>query len=158
MSAANDIKAGRDALVYFHNEALKYPENYRLSFEELVNYYQTQAHGQFLEGFGFAITATEMSDRKVRDALIDLAQSGKGKLPAKWMDFFNAIQKGAAEISFTEAANAVLIGTARDIGTGLAAVGETVIDTAKNASGLVTMLPYVAFAGVIGYVYFRVKK
>lgn len=154
MSAANDVKLGRDSLVYFHNQALKYPQNYNLSFQELINNYPPV----FLEGFGFGIASAEMSDRQVRDGMIALADAGEGRLPARQGDFFNALIGPATSVSFTDAAAETLKGTARDVLGGLEEVGNTAITTLKNTSALVTYLPYVAFAALVGYAAMKVKR
>lgn len=158
MSAATDIKAGRDALVYFHNEALKFPANYRLQFEELVSSLQSMAKGQFLEGFGFAISSSDFDDGQVKRAMQELARAGEGKLPTRWMSFFDALQGQIGNASFGTIANEVLKGTARDLVEDIQQVGNTAIETLKSTGELVKLLPYVAFAGIVGYIYFRVKK
>ncbi len=154
----NDTKRAAEALTMFHNEALKFPQNYAISFDELVAKLQASSHGAFMSGFGFGINQAEMSDSQVRSAMIHLADAGEGRLPAKWNDFFNALTQEATTFRFADAASATISGTVKDLGDGLKEVGDTAIQTLKNAGGLVTMLPYLAFGGLALYIYFRVKK
>ena len=157
MGASEDIKRGSDALVYFHNEALKYEAYGNMSFDLLKQKLSDDSHGEFLSGFGFAINTAELNESEVRRSMESLADAGQGRLPARWMDFFNALKKDPSGFSF-EAFVDVTANTARDVLTGVQKVGDTAVETLKNASGLVTYLPYLAFAGLAAYIYFRVKK
>lgn len=156
MSATNDIKRGKDALMYFHNASIKFP-SYDISFERLIQILAEKSHDQFLSGFGFAIVSAEISERDVRAAMERLALKAKGQIPARWVDFFNALNKDPSGFSF-EAVGATIKGSLSDIGSGFKKVGDISIETLKNAGSLVTYLPYVAFAGVIAFVWFRVKR
>lgn len=157
MSASIDIKKGSDALVYFHNQALRYPENYSMSFDELKLKLSNMSNGNFLSGFGFAINSAEIPDSTVEESMIRLADAGNGKLPSRWMDFFNALNRDPSGFSFDSVVSTIK-STASDIGAGLKQVGDVSIDTLKNAGDYVKFLPLLAFLGLASYVWFRVKK
>lgn len=156
MSRLDDEKRAREALAHFHNAALAFPVNYHLSLPELANELQRQSGGAFLDGFGLAVQ--EVAEWKIRDSMVELAKAGQGRLPTSYMAFFHALSGKATQTSFSEAAAEVLSGTTRDLAAGLQEVGKTTIDTLKSSQGLVVLLPFVAFAGIIGWVYFRAKR
>jgi hypothetical protein len=157
MSASTEIKRGVDALTYFHNRALRYPENYSISFDDLKIRLSEVSKGQFLSGFGFAIENSELSERDVRESMERLADAGAGKIPSRWNDFFNALHREPSGFSF-DALVSTVKSTASDIGSGLKQVGDVSIDTLKNAGGYVKFLPMLAFLGIGAYIWFRVKK
>lgn len=158
MSDTSDVQRGKEALLFFHNEALKFPDNYRLTFEELCQLLQDQSHGAFLDGFGFGINSAGFGSDRVQNAMADLADQGEGRVPSSWNSFFNAIQKEGQKFSFSDAANATLSGTARDIAGGLEEVGKVSLSTLSNLGDVVKYVPYLLFAGLGFYIYLKAKK
>jgi hypothetical protein len=156
-SAANEIKLGSDALTYFHNQALRYPDNYSMSFEQLKEVMSKKSNGQFLSGLGFAIETAKLPERDVRESMERLADAGEGKIPVRWNDFFNALNRDPSGFSF-DAFIGTVKDTASDIGEGLVQVGGVAKDTLKAAGGYVTYLPLMAFLGLGAFIWFRVKK
>ena len=157
MSVENDVKIAKEAMTYFHNEALSYPENYSMSYDQLVAYYQAKTKGYFMEGLGFAINNIELSSSKIKSGMQNLAKEGEGKLP-KWNDFYQRMGNEASNPSFLDAAAATLSGTASDVASGFKEVGGAVITTAKNTLGVLPMLPYLALLAGGFYVYMSVKR
>ncbi len=158
MSASADIARGRSALVAFHNQALSYPQNYKMTLQQLVDELQRRSRGVFLEGFGFAIHSAELSDAVVNRAMVELATQGQGRLPLFHTSFFSALNNSAQRFSFSDAFSATAKGTVEDLGRGIQAVGDTTISTLKNAQGLVVLLPLLGFAGLAFYIYLVAKK
>lgn len=158
VNASNDIKRAKDALTFFHNKALSYSDNYNFQAGELFSFLNDRQNGQFLEGFGFAINAGDVSETKVKNAMENLADQGQGRLPMTNAAFFRALSDEAVKTSFIDAAKSVASDSASDIGVGLKRVGDTVIETAKNAGGIVTMLPFLALLVGGYFVYLKVKR
>lgn len=158
VNAANDIQAGRDALRHFHNRALSWPENYSMEFAQFVDVINARQRGQFLEGFGFAISAAGVPESRIKEAMENLAVAGQGRLPSTNAAFFQSLTQSAVKTSFIQAVKSVTSDSASDIGKGLAHVGDTIVETAKNAGGLVTVLPFAAFIAIGYFVFLKAKK
>ena len=158
MSAVNDLKQGKEALIYFHNASLKFPENYSQSFEALLSHLQDSSHGLLVENLGYAINLSEMSDSQVRRAMESLASRGEGKLPSSWNAFITALNSTSGEINFVDAVRETASGTASDIGAGFQEVGAVASDTLKSIGSLLPALPFVVFAGLAYFVFLKSKK
>lgn len=157
MSVENDVKIAKEAMTHFHNEALSFPENYSMTYQQLIDYYQAKTKGYFLEGLGFAINAIELPSSRVKSGMEKLAREGEGKLP-KWNDFYQRMGNEGSNPTFLEAASATLSGTVSDVASGFKDVGGAVISTAKNTLGILPMLPYLAVLAGGFYVYMSVKR
>ena len=151
----SDEIVGRDALVYFHNECLDYPENYHFSYEQLIDELQKQSKGQFLDGFGFAISSSNADQSQVKQSMIWLAKMGKGHLPQKWNAFFQSLSNQTTSPSFISAAVYTVEASSLNIAHGAQAVGDAVISTGKT---LTTIGPIVAVAAILFIVFMRTKK
>ena len=150
----NDTQRGKDALQYFHNRALNYPENYKLRYEELIQYLDQKYKGVFFDGFGFGIVSAGMTEGQVQQGMEALADQGKGRLPNQMNAYFNALIDPARSFSFSDAAREVIKGTARDLVEGAAATGKAVLSA---SSSLLTILPIALGAGVILFFYMKGK-
>lgn len=155
MSAANDIKRGKDALVYFHNASLEYPAYGSRPIAQLYAELQA-ANPSFLEGFGFALATADFKESRVEDAMEELAAASKGQIP-KASGFFNALQGQVGKLDFLDTIKVVSADTASQLGDGLAQVGDTAVDVLKEAKGYVVYLPLLAFAGLAFYIWNKGK-
>jgi hypothetical protein len=151
----SDEQRGKEALSYFHNEALSYPQNYSMSLESLCDILQKKSSGAFLDGFGFTVANAGLSTSQVKKAMQQLADAGQGKIPSNWHDFFSALQGQVGNISFIDAASYTFVESVKDIGNGAAAVGNAVITT---GSMITTVLPYAVFAALAFIMYSKTRK
>lgn len=153
----NDIDRARQAMVYFHNESLKYP-NYTLNFEELLLAVGKQHQDIFLDGFGFAINANDMSDSKLKMAMEALAHKTKGNIPASNSTFFTALSDAKMQLTpldYIAATPEVLFESAKDIGKGVVEFGDTTITTLKSLNAVI---PILVLGGVIFIFVSKVRK
>lgn len=158
-SPVNDIDRGREAMVYFHNEMMRF-EVYRarrMSVEQLIDTVGGKSPESFLDGLGLAINSIEMRDAQVEDAMERLAMKAQGQLPSNQSVFFKALSDRMQDISagdFVRAAPTIAKDTAVTAVKGIAQVGEAVIDTGKS---LLAVGPILIVAAVIfiGYSYTR---
>ena len=153
----NDIDKGRQALVYFHNESLKYP-NYSYTFEELLIAVGKSHQDIFLDGFGFAVTANDMSDSKVKMAMEALAHKTMGNIPSNNNTFFKALSDAQMELSpldYIKATPEVLFESVKDIGAGVKEFGDSTITTLKSLNAI---LPLAIVGGVLFVFISKVRK
>ena len=122
-SVSVNEKRAKDALVHFHNRALQYPENYSVSFDELLNALRARS-ANFLNNFGAALDAANLPERRVREGMEALADLGKGKLPRRSADWFDFILDGMENIRFSEALKGAVADTVKSVG-GVAEAGLT---------------------------------
>lgn len=154
------IAKGREALLYFHNDSVKFP-NYGLTFDTLLMKVSGGKPTIFLEGFGLAIESIDdggffsFGTNKVRDAMKALAEKAQGKIPATKGAFFTALSDEAMNYSFVDAAGFVGVETAKKVGEGLVEVGDTVATTLK---GLGVIFPFIVIGGIAFIAYSRVRK
>ncbi len=159
LQSQQDIERGRETLTYFHNSSVgKAGYNFR-SETELENYLGGSNVLTFLDAFGFQINTLlaggvyDMAD--VREAMQSLARISAGKVPTQG-SFFQSI------VSITQGGPSVLSSisfttkeTVKQVAAGAQVVGNAVI---KTGSSLFGILPFLAVAGVVGYVYLFVKR
>lgn len=153
------IAKGKEALTYFHNQAMLYP-NYNLTYQRLLDIVGggEKKNGYFLEGLGLAIEEVGeggwFSGNKTKTAMESLADKGKGRIPQQ-SAFFSAIAGEAMNINWFDAAPSVVVGVAQDVVEGVAEGGKSVITTLKSLN---VVLPAVAVAAVLYLIYAKVKK
>lgn len=150
----NDIDRGREALKYYHNESVKFP-NYGLKFDELILRF---GGADFLDGLGLAINSNSMSDSHVQDAMENLANQGKGRMPGSFSVFFKALSDREGNLTFSDWVGGIpeiSKNIASDIGKGAAEIGNAVIDTGKS---LLIVGPLLIVAAVIFIGYSKVKR
>lgn len=150
----NDVDRGREALKYYHNESVKYP-NYGLTFDQLI-----QRFGGFdiVEGLGLAINSSEMSDSHVQEAMENLANQAKGRMPSSFSVFFKALSDREGNLTFTDWVGGlpeISKNIASDIGKGAVEVGNAVLDTGKS---LLVIGPLLIVAAVVFIGYSKVKR
>lgn len=153
----NDIDRGREGLMYFHNESLKYP-NYTLNFEDLLLAVGKQNQDIWLDGFGFAINANEMSTSKLKMAMEALAHKTQGNIPSNNNTFFKALSDAKMELSpldYIKATPEVLFESAKDIGAGVKEFGDSTITTLKSLNAI---LPLAIVGGVLFIFIAKVKR
>lgn len=90
----NYVYQGKNSLQLFHNEmAMRYPDVYKLTFQQLVDYVQLQELNPLdyifgdetspLHELGKSIITQKIDDAKINDAFKELAKKLEGKLPPK---------------------------------------------------------------------------
>jgi hypothetical protein len=138
----DDYAKGKEALIAYHNEMVKlYPFAYFWSFEELVRYVTTrpQGHKFAIEGIGLGIINSEASNKIVQDAMRNLAQAGRGKVPSNVTAFSQAIAGQLSttinyvDLSFivSESVAQVIDATAK-VGGKLVDIGDAALDSTKS--------------------------
>lgn len=159
-NAENQINKGREALLYFHNDSVVYP-NYGLTFDGLLNQVSKGKPSIFLESFGFAIESMDngmffhYDMGKVKDAMQTLASKAQGQVPANSTSFFSALSDEAMNYSFVDAAGFVGVETAKEVGSGVVQVGDTLLTTLK---GLGYLFPIIVIGGIAFIAYSKVRK
>lgn len=146
----NEEVIGRRALGFFHEASRRYSEYGPKSLEELEAVLGKKAI-PLKEGLGLAISATQISDQKVKAAMEALATAGHGRVPASINDWFSPIRGQAVKVSTWEATKHTVVETAKTLVEGAVKVGDAVIGTSK-------LLPVAVLAGVAAYVYSKLKK
>ena len=150
----NDIDRGREALKYYHNESVKFP-NYGLTFDELITRF---GGSNFLEGMGLVINSGEMSDSHVQEAMENLANQGQGRMPGNFSIFYKALSDREANLTVRDWVGGIpeiSKNIASDIGKGAVQIGNAVIDTGKS---LLVVGPLLIVAAVIFIGYSKVKR
>ena len=144
----DEIKKGKEALLYFHNASLKYSSYPLSSVDELA----IQVSGSekkapiFLEGLGFAIYeagSVQLSDSRVRGVMESLAYQGKGKVPDSMNAFFNALTGASVTINWIDATKVVATNVTKEV-----------VDKVSSFSGY---LPYIVGGALFLAVYTKVK-
>ena len=107
-----------------------------------------------VSGLGDAIANANMSSSAYTKSMQDLADAGQGNLPADPQMFISALTKQATATSFVGAVKAVTAGTVEQIGSGVAAVGNSVIAAGQGVLGAVGILsnPWVLAVVALGAV------
>lgn len=148
-NGSQTIERGRAAFQYWHNQALRYPENYSMSFSQLIDY--INAHNPaLLDGIGFAIEQANISDSRIQAAFEKVADDGQGRFPAHWIDFFRALTDEAVKIDFVDAVEATAAGTAVDLVKGAQEVGNVTLDTLKTSA---VLLPFALVGALLLFAY-----
>lgn len=134
MNNEDYVKRGRNALAYFHNRALKYPD-YNLSLDQLVNILNSRSKN-FVQGLGDGIILVDASEKNIKAGMELLADRGKGKIPATNASFTQAIASNIADnISYVDALSYTAVESGKQIASGvsegLETVGNSVIQGLK---------------------------
>jgi hypothetical protein len=155
-STQSDIDRGREALKYFHNQASTYPI-YSLGFEQMIDTVSGGAKKTpfFLEGLGFAIEQIDISTSKLKTSMENLADQGRGKLPATSQAFFKALSDEVQNINWITAAPEVVKGVAVDLVKGVAEGGESIIGVLKTMN---VIIPIMVVLGVVWIGYSKIEK
>lgn len=157
-NADNDWEQGREAFIWYFNQAVK--NGLDLKLDQAA----TQVAGgekkvqYFYQGLGGAIHDIQddgfLSNSNAQKAMENLANQGGDKLP-KISSFYAAISGQAQNFSFFEAAPFVLKETAGAVVKGAEDVGNAVIDTGKS---LLSIGPIVIVAAALFFVWSKTKK
>lgn len=159
-SPQNSIDKGREALMYFHNHAMLYPQNYKLEFDELI---QTLAktdelRSAWLKNIGEAISSLSISDSEVKSAMEKMADEGQGRLPGVQTEWANALIDKSHEFSFirktSQVGDAIVEGS-KEFVTDVADIGGSVITSAKLLGNIA---PFVLAGAVIFIILMRTKR
>lgn len=143
----NDIELGEKVLRAFYNYSRSaYPFASIYSYDELKRALTSRKAGQgFIESLGMSVRFAELSDSKINSSMKALAQASGGKIPSKNSDFYNFMIDEGTKINFIDALIYTATESAKDIGTGVQAVGNTLIDTGKILR--IIFIPVVLYFG-----------
>lgn len=155
---SNNIDQGREAIKYFHNQAVL-NRDYNYNFDQVLDLIGGggKKTSIFLDGFGFAISNVQngyFDSSDIKKAMESLADKSDGKIPDQ-NSFFNAISNSASNPSFLTAASFTAVETAKTVGNGIVEVGNVAIDT---LSSLKNILPIVIVGGVIYFLWSKTKR
>lgn len=157
-----DIQKGQEALTIFHNTMTsQFPDSYSLSYDELLDQVSATPDGTpqrdiFLDGMGTAITAINMTQGQIQDAMVNLANQSQGQLP-KQSAFFKALSNRMSTLTasdWIQAAPQIALDTAATAVQGVQAVGDSLISTGKTLTMIGPAL-IVAAVIFIGYSWTR---
>lgn len=147
ITAAKKRDAANQALKAWHNQALKYPQNYSLSFSQLLTFVDKGSSGTWRENFGGAVIAAEeyLGYNAVENAMRELADNSSGRVTTyfdgtiKGTEFFDALSGKFSLFSWDR------------IKADVTAVGEKSISQAVDASKIFLggSLVYVAVLGLV---------
>lgn len=153
MNQQTYIDRAREALVYFHNASVRYP-NYGLSFDEFllkINRDKPAAVTIFLTNYGRAIGVSELTTSEIKTVMENLARQGQGRLPSDYNAFYDALISQVQNISWVS----VVKDTAVDVAEGFQNFGENVNFTLK---GLNAIFPFIVIGGLVYIAVTRIKK
>ena len=153
---ALDTTTGQNAMQYFYNEAMTYPNvPYPAAWADFITYIN-QANPGLFQSLGMVINNTGVSTTQVQNAMIKMADNGQGQLPVtsngltNWGAFSSAIGQAGMNPSFWSALVYTAEATADQVASGAATVaedvGQGVISTGSMLATLTTYLPYVLLA------------
>ena len=147
-------QAALEGLRPWHNEALKYPENYQLTFQQLIDWIDKSGdgNGSWRINFGASVIAAQeyLGMAAVENAMIALADKSEGRATTypdgffRGAEFFEALQGKVGSWNWDKI-KVISEGVASD-------VMEKVDSTAKLFVG--GSLMYVAAAGLLAVVVF----
>lgn len=136
-----DTERGKKALTVFYNEMRSLYPSFKFTFEEMMTVLRKLRGAKFIdEGIGGGIRETGFSDSKVNTAMRGLARNGGGKIPATYMDFFNALFLESQKINYVDMAGYVITETAGTVLGGIQDVGESLITTGKIINFLLPVI------------------
>lgn len=144
-----DAEIGRKAMLIFHQYWRAYPAASKYSFDQMMALLKKRPLGgeALLDGLGFGIRETGMSDSKVTWAMRNLASASQGRLPARNQDFFTYLSNEAVKVSFVDAAIYTAVESAKDIGSGVEEIGNSVLTAGKILNFLLPVI-------ILGAIYF----
>lgn len=145
----NDLERGRKVFQSFYRWSVHYyPKTFNFSFDVFLRKYQPNEKKMniILDGIGGAIRETKISDARVENAMMKLALSSRGKMPANYQDFFKYLSGEAVKINWIDAAAFVTVETGKDLIRGSAAIGDSILTAGK---ALNSILPLLLIGGVL---------
>lgn len=147
---AHDIQLGLDCLKQYHNAALKFSDYpARASFDVFKSFYGAK-FDLYCENIGYGIRQAGMTPSEVSDAMQDMADAARGKIPATWNDYYTGLRDQAAKINYLD----VVKDTGKEILSGVQAGGNAIIST---LSILTKIMPFVVVGAVLYVVSKKVK-
>lgn len=162
----NSVDKGREAFKYFHNASVGVG-NYNYTMDQAIGIVASNGGSEtvsddvstiFLDGLGGAIENIQsdgsLGGSGVQDSMEALAAKAQGQLPSS-TSFFQAVGNTASNPTFLTIAAAVIPQTASQVVGGVAAIGQSIINT---GSILTTLLPVVAVGAVLFIVFARTKQ
>lgn len=89
------------------------------------------AFSAYIDGLGFSLRSVGFDTQpdKIASAMQALASQGGGAIPGNQNTFFSAVQNQAQAFSFFDAAAFVAVESAKQIASGVADVGQDLLDT-----------------------------
>lgn len=146
-----DIEIGRKVFKAFHDWNKTFNSTaYTLSFDEFLNSYGKKKD-IYLDGIGGAVREAGMSDYAFGQAMRSMALQSKGKIPKNPLDMIKYLQDEATQINWVDAVAYTVVESAKDIGSGAVAVGDSLLTTAKIINFLLPVI------GLL-FVYFWLNK
>lgn len=125
-----------------------YPTTFLYSYDEFKALYGTKIN-IYLDGIGFGVNSVSMSESRIDTAMKNLAQASGGKAPKNPLKIFDFLQNEAVKIDWLDAAVYVTAETAKDIGSGVAEIGDSLLTAGKVLNFL---LPALVVIGVLWWV------
>lgn len=143
----SDIELGERVLKAFYNYSRSaFPFASIYSYDELKKILTSRKGGQgFIEGLGMSVRFADLSDSKINSSMKALANASGGKIPGKNSDFYNFMINESTQVSFVDAFVYTAKESAKDIGSGVQSIGETLIDTGKILK--IIFIPVVLYFG-----------
>lgn len=152
------VERGRLALKTFHNFSVThFGASYSFSsLDDLISAIKKQKGALFIEEYiGDLANLLEMSDSDVNDAMESLAEKARGKIPANWISWGDALKGKVENYSFVDALKYTVVESSKDVAGGLAEAGDAAIFTLKVMKFLIPAL----IIGGIGWIGFsRIKQ
>ncbi|MBX2986488.1 MAG: hypothetical protein KF802_01195 [Bdellovibrionaceae bacterium] len=146
MELNSDTQAGLQALLFFHNASLQYPDYKPKSTDELLAAYGSKGL-IYAEGLGLAINSSKLSSQQVQTGMEGLAKTAQGRLPRDHNDFFNAL-RGATSISYLDLTKTVLGDVISATASGAQTLGNSIL---TSLSWLTSLLPFIVIGGALLY-------
>ena len=136
----SDKELGLKVFRAFHSWNKSFhPISFTISFDDFVNSYGKKKD-IYLENIGSAIRENKISDSRIDSAMRSMAQKSGGKIPENPLVIFQFLSNEAVKINWVDAIAYTAIESAKDIGTGAVAIGDSIIKTGKIVNFLLPAL------------------
>lgn len=154
-SPTNDIASGQHALTYFHNEALKYPQNYSWTLQQLFDNINTNSPS-LIQSLGANIADSQATDSQVSAFMTALADQGQGEMPTLYSSFINfTVDLAETNLSFTANVESGVAAGVTQVAGVAASVGNAAVVGVK---GTLYAAPLIIGAAVLLFVYMQSKE
>lgn len=144
----SNYSTGLDAWQKFYNyQKMYHGTKVTYSLDEMLNSYGAIKKDIFINGWGDMISNGNVAPSRLDSALISLARDSQGRYLKNPIQVSSYIQNQTAKIDWVEAFTFVATESAKDIGNGAVAVGNSIITTGKILNFLLPVI-------VVGFLIF----
>lgn len=149
------VARGTSAMQYWHNEATKFPSNYGLTFQQLIDKINTDSPN-LLNAFGSNIFDGQITEAEIQTNMVSIADQGQGMLPSLYSEFVNwTVGATIDNLSFV---NSVESGVSQTVGQVAAAGSQVTSAAVSGVTNTLKILPLIAAAAILLFVWVEAKQ